>query len=450
MRWLVVKDLQILRRSPFLIALLILYPLVLGGLVGAAVSREPGKPKVAFANLVDPSDNSFSVGGEKLDASRYASELFKSIDPVPVDSREEAVAKVQSGEVLGALIVPREVTQRLQATVNLSGGEPPTLEVIYNGEDPIKRARVEAAIESRLAEANQALSERLTTVAAEYIGIVVSGGAFNLFGRKFDVLGLQRAETILKATIASLPADAPERTALEQVAQFAGLAADNLDISEPVLASVGSPVQVKQTVLNGSDTPLDAFAVSASVAFTLMLVTLLLAAGLLALEREQHTFGRLARGLVSLRTLIAGKVVLAGACATVVGLLMLALVGAFFELDLERAPYWLPALALASLAFAAMGVAIGALSREVQSASLLAFGLSLPVAFLGLVPDGSVSTALYEVISAISAAFPFKPALNAIDAAVNSGELDAGPLAHLAGLTLAFGVLARLALRRFA
>ena len=32
MRWLLLKDLQILRRSPLLVALLVLYPLVIAGL----------------------------------------------------------------------------------------------------------------------------------------------------------------------------------------------------------------------------------------------------------------------------------------------------------------------------------------------------------------------------------------------------------------------------------
>ena len=49
---------------------------------------------------------------------------------------------------------------------------------------------------------------------------------------------------------------------------------------------------------------------------------------------------------------------------------------------------WLLALAFGALAFGALGVAIGALAREVRAASLLAFLLSLPLAFLALVPVG--------------------------------------------------------------
>ena len=66
------------------------------------------------------------------------------------------------------------------------------------------------------------------------------------------------------------------------------------------------------------------------------------------------------------------------------------------------------ALAFGALAFAALGVAIGALAREVRAASLLAFLLALPLAFLALVPAGAVSHGIYNVVAAISFVFPFK------------------------------------------
>src|SRR3712207_8819158 len=56
-------------------------------------------------------------------------------------------------------------------------------------------------------------------------------------------------------------------------------------------------------------------------------------------------------------------------------LLMLAGLGLFVELDWGRFPLWLAALAAGALAFAALGLAIGALTRGVCSASLLAFML---------------------------------------------------------------------------
>src|SRR3712207_1089672 len=127
-------------------------------------------------------------------------------------------------------------------------------------------------------------------------------------------------------------------------------------------------------------------------------------------------------------------------------LLLLAGLGLFVELDWGRFPLWLAALAAGALAFAALGLAIGALTREVRSASLLAFMLSLPLAFLALVPSGAVAPALYDLIRVISAAFPFKPALDALDAALNDADGLGTALAHLAALFLAFGALGRVAL----
>jgi hypothetical protein len=92
MRWLLVKDLQILRRSPLLVALLVIYPIVVAVLIGAALSGGPQKPRVAFANLVPPGQTKLSLGGKVVDAANYASQLFKSVDPIRVKSRAEAIA----------------------------------------------------------------------------------------------------------------------------------------------------------------------------------------------------------------------------------------------------------------------------------------------------------------------------------------------------------------------
>ncbi len=231
---------------------------------------------------------------------------------------------------------------------------------------------------------------------------------------------------------------------------FASLARENLAFSDDVLNVVGEPIRVKATALDGGTTSLNSFAIALAVAVSLMFITLLLAAGTLALEREENAFARLVRGLVSRTALLVEKAGLATVCSVAVSLLMLAGLSLFVDLDWGRFPLWLAALVLAALAFAALGLAIGALTREVRAASLLAFMLCLPLTFLALVPSGAVAPALYDVIRAVSAAFPFKPALDALDAALNDAGDLGGPLLHLAALALVFGALARVGLRRFA
>jgi ABC-type multidrug transport system permease subunit len=444
-RWLLVKDLRILRRSPLLVSLLVLYPIVVAVLIGFALSRGPEKPEVAFYNGLEGQPTQVELGGEQIDLAREGRRLFDAIDPVRVDSREEAIQKVEDGDVLGALVIPDNLASNIQSAL-----EPGTVEVYYNAEDPAKRQYVENTIKSQVQQANSALTKRVAEEALQLLDLISDGGEYAFLGQDFDVLGLRRSEQILEAARGDLPAGSPERAELDRVIAFAGLARENLAFSDEVLGVVGEPIRVEATALDGGSTSLNSFAIALAVAVSLMFITLLLAAGTLALEREENAFTRLVRGLVSRSGLLVEKAGLAAVCSVAVSLLMLAGLGLFVDLDWGRFPLWLAALAMGALAFAALGLAIGALTREVRAASLLAFMLCLPLAFLALVPSGAVTPALYDVIRAVSAAFPFKPALDALDAALNNAGDLGGPLLHLAALALVFGALARLALRRFA
>jgi ABC-type multidrug transport system permease subunit len=445
MLWLLLKDLRILRRSPLLVALLVLYPIVIAVLIGFALSRGPDKPEVAFYNGVPPSANDIELGGERIDLSEQSQQLFEAIEPVRVESREEAIRKVEDGDVLGALVIPEDIGEKLQSTL-----EPATVEVFYNAEDPAKQRFVENTIKSQVQSANAALTKRIAEEALSLLELIRTGGQYSFLGQDFDVLGLLRAERDLKEARRELPRGSPQRERVDRVIGFARLARDNLAFSDEVLAAVGEPIRVDATVLEGGSTSLSSFAVALAVSVSLMFITLLLAAGALALEREENAFPRLVRGLVSKTGLLLEKAGLAAACSLAVCLLMLIGLGLFVDLDWGRFPLWLVGLSFGALAFAALGLAIGGLAREVRAASLLAFMLSLPLAFLALVPSGAVSAGLYDLIRAISALFPFKPTLDAMDAALNDGGDLPGPLLHLAGLFVAFATLGRLALRRFA
>jgi ABC-type transport system involved in cytochrome c biogenesis permease component len=445
-RWLLLKDLRILRRSPLLVGLLVIYPIAIALLIGSALSRGPDKPHIAFLNEVPQQHRSFTLGSEKLTAGEYMPELLKSVDVTLVHSRAQARKLVQEGKVLGALILPSDIAEKLS-----TGREQPTIEVLYNGEDAVKQRYVASVIKARMADANLALSQRFQKITSGYINLLLEGGTLRVFGRQVPILGLRNAQRIIAGSLAKLPPDSPLRPPLVQAERFASLAVDNLGLSHQVLRSVGAPLKVKQTIVGGRRTPLDTFAAAVSVTVSLMFLTLLLAAGLLALEREEHAFSRLVRGLVSRLGLIGEKVGLAALCAFAVTLAMLLGLGGFFiDLDWGRFPLWLLALAAGAVAFAALGVALGGLAREVRAASLLAFLLSLPITFLALVPSGAVSSGLYDVVRTVSALFPFKATLQALDAALNDAQPGIlGPLAHLAALTLAYVALARLALRRF-
>ncbi|HEX7609165.1 MAG TPA: ABC transporter permease [Solirubrobacteraceae bacterium] len=440
MRWLLKKDLLILRRSRLLVALLIVYPVAIALLIGFAISRSPARPRVAIVDET-PAGETVQVGSQRVGVSQYANELFSQVQSVPAHSRAEAIEKVKSGEVLAAVVIPPDIAAKISSL------NPAALEVLYNG-DALEQSLVQSTLNSAIAQANAGFSEQIQKAAARALDELLTGGDLSALGGPSSLIGLTQIPPALKAIIARQP-PGHDRAELERVEAFAGFAAQNLSLSKNVLSTVGQPITVKSSLVHGRRTPLNTFAVVVAVSVSLMFVCVLLAAGGLALEREERALSRLLRGLVSRERLLAEKGLLAAACSFVVALAMLAGVGAFVPLDWSRAGLWVLALAFGALAFGALGTAIGALAREVRAASLLAFLLSLPLAFLALVPAGSVAGGFYHAISAVSFVFPFKASLQALDAAVNGASPAIGAsLAHLAGLTIVFGVLARFGLRQ--
>ena len=100
MRWLLLKDLQILRRSPLLVVLLIVYPVIIALLIGLALSRGPdqaeGRDRQRDARRRD------ELRGRRRARRRRAvrQRAVRVRRPGPRSRlAREAVAKVESGEV---------------------------------------------------------------------------------------------------------------------------------------------------------------------------------------------------------------------------------------------------------------------------------------------------------------------------------------------------------------
>lgn len=447
MHWLLLKDLQILRRSPVQAVLLVAYPVLIAVLVGFAISRSPEKPRVAFLNEV-PADSTVTVGTRQLPKIGVNDRICARVECVSVKSRDEAADEVRSGDVLAALILPADLVERINS-LSTPVPETPEVEVIVNEEDPVKARLVNDRIDALLTEANLAIARRIASEGGKFLGLVLEGGDFEVLGQTIRILGLHRSAQILEELRPLVPAG--KRPALDETIRFTRLARDNLGTAVPLLARLTQPIAVDKQVIDASTPPLETFAIAVAATFTLAFVVLLLVAGSLALEREENAFPRLARGLVSRNALLVEKILLGVLAGLVVTLLMLAGLAPFVPLHWSRIGLWLAAIVGGAAGMGAAGAALGAGAREVRAVSLLAFMAILPLAFLSLVPSGTVGPALYDAIRIVAALFPFKPALQAMTGALDpAGPSIAPALLHLAALTIAYGLLARLALRRFA
>ncbi len=451
MKWLLLKDLQILRRSPLIVALLVAYPVALGVLIGFALSGDDSKPRVAFLNEV-PEDEQFQIGSgsDEIDRGLARDQLCDRVECVDVDSREAAEEKVADGDVIAALILPEDLLDKLESLASLNP-EQPIVEVLVNEDDPVKASLVDDRIQALITEANLILSQRISDEAATYLDLLLEGGTFDLpLIGSFDVLGLERSGQILDAVRGELP-PGEARQALDRVTRFAELARENLDFALPLLGAVAEPIAVDKQVVAGDSSELDSFAIAVAATVTLMFVTVLLVAGALALEREENAFARITRGQVGITGVLVEKVVLGVVASIAVTLLMLLALTPLVSIDWGRAPLIALAVIAGGAAFAAFGAAIGASAKEVRASSLLAFMVSLPIAFLSLVPSGTVAGGVYDAIEIVRACFPFEPALAALEGALDSAGPDVGlALVHLVVVVAAYGLLARFALRRFA
>ncbi len=448
MRWLLLKDLQILRRSPLQAVLLVAYPVLIAVLVGFAISRSPEKPRVAFLNDV-PADARVSVGTRELPNIGVNDRICARVECVHVKSRAEAVEEVRSGDVLAALILPANLVSRINS-LSTPFPKTPEIEVVVSEEDPVKARLVNDRIDALIAQANLVIARRIAGEGGKFLDLVLDGGDIRVIGQTIEILGLRNSARIVKSLRPALP-PGELRDSVDRVIRFTTLARNNLASGAPLLTRLAQPIAVDKEVVDGSSPPLDSFAIAVSATFTLAFVVVLLVAGSLALEREENAFPRLTRGLVSHSALLTEKVALGVVVGLAVTLLMLTGLALFVPLHWSRFGLWLVAILASGAALGAAGAALGAMAREVRAVSLLAFMVTLPIAFLSLIPSGAVGSALSDAIEIVTALFPFKPALDAMTAALDPAGPDLGvALLHLAALIAAYGLLARFALRRFA
>ncbi len=429
-----------------MLALLVIYPILIALLIGFALSKGPDKPKVAVYLEISKKSSEFVLGGKRINTLRFTDELSDAVDATYVNSRKKVIEMVRSGDALGGIVVPRDLPQKLQTQL-----DQPEIEVYVNQEDPLKGELVDNTINSQIARANLALSKTFARVGISYSDLLIKGGEVNFLGRDFEVLGVTPSEKILRGVQKTVPNGSNSYRELQKVIDFANFAGKNFDLADNALAVIGEPIKADKHVVSGKTPSLTSFAAALSVGVSLLFVTVILGAAGLALEREEGAFTRLVQSPISYNGLIVAKVALAVACSLILSVLLLLVLELFVSLNWWRFGFWIAALATAASANAALGVAVGGLAREVRTASLAAIMLSLPVMFLALVPSGAVTGLTYDVVRGVSAAFPFKSTLDAL----NRAFYGAGPsllwsLLHLAALTLIYGTIGRLSLRRFA
>jgi hypothetical protein len=431
------KDALVLRRSPFLFAILLAYPVTIAVLVGLVASYANSKPRVA---LVDE-DNlppTVLIGGKRFHVDRTIEEVSKNVQLVRGLSRSEAERELRDGKIVAVVIVPPGFIARLEGMV-----ESPKVQV------ELSRGTISSRVDQQVQALVYTLNRKLQRAYIEnnlrYVSLILRGGNGSFLGRSFNVLGMERSEQLLR----QMP-QTPRIRRLEDFIHDARLALANTDDAMHALAN---PIGIERPKAHGRTWALGAEVQAYALGLTITFLALLFAAGSLAAERDENTIGRLARGLVGLGQLVWAKVALAALLALVLGGAIGISFGVIIEIGgveggepWQRFPLLVVGLLLAGGSLGALGALLGALAREARSASLVALLVVLPIVFLGLIPSQIVPPAGWA-----SSALPFTHSVQFFSSALYDlspwGEVLKQAI-WLLGLGAIFGALARLGARR--
>ena len=190
MRWLLVKDLRILRRSPLLVSLLVLYPIVIAVLIGFALSRGPDKPEVAFYNGLAGRPTQVELGGER---DRHRGGGPAALRRHRAGARRQPRGGDPEGRGrrrAGRARHPRRPGRR---TSSRRSSRAPSRSTTTPRIRPSAQY-VENTIQAQVQQANSALTKRVAKEALQLLDLISEGGDYTFLGQDFDVLGLQRSE----------------------------------------------------------------------------------------------------------------------------------------------------------------------------------------------------------------------------------------------------------------
>lgn len=423
------KDLRVLRRSPFLLALLVLYPLLVALLLGLVAGYTNAKPRVAFVDD-DGLPRMVEVGDRAFDIERTVERVSENVTLVRL-SRAEAERRLETGDVVAVVRVPPGFVSQLQGMV-----ESPRLELETTR--GLLASRVTQQMQALVFSLNLELQDAFIEANLEYVDLILHGGRGQFLGRQFDVLGLRRAQ---------------ERVTDPEVRDFIGVARIALGATDDALRATANPIVLEAAPARGRTWAVSAQVQAHALALVVGFLALVLAAGALAAERDERVLPRLARRLASLNAVLAAKVGLAAGVAAALGLALALAFGLAVEATgveggqpWARIPPLVPALALAGAAMGALGALVATLARDARSATLAAVLLVLPIVFLGVVPREAAPAAGW-----VSDALPFAHAVRLFDALLHDVDPWRTVLVEttwIVGLGLLFCAAARLLLRR--
>lgn len=187
--WLVLrKDVRVLLRTPALLVVLVVYPLVIAALLGLVAGYASSKPRVGFVDL-DGLPAKLVVGNHAFDVRHTIDEVARNVTLVRL-GEADAQRQLNDGKVVAVITVPPGFVATLQQMV-----QSPKLEVSVTrgGTAPRVRQQIDALVYTL----NRKLQRAYIDANLTYIRLLLHGGSGKFIGRNFNLLGLDRTAKLL-------------------------------------------------------------------------------------------------------------------------------------------------------------------------------------------------------------------------------------------------------------
>ncbi len=435
-RHLVGKDLRILRRSVGLSVGFLLYPLLVGVLLGVAADRA-GQPRIALVDeaklpaIVD-------VAGTRLDYGALLADVDRRAEIVRLKPAD-AAAELRSGSVAAVITIPRKFIADLRSTL-----QSPAIRIDVRQGTAGERATRE--VQSLVYGINERLQRDLLETNIGFLKLLVAGGSTEFLGQNVDILGLDRTAAIAE-DLRGRTSNPADQKSLDSILDFARDARLAVGFAEPTLRQVAHPVVLETRNVEGRGI-LEGRAAALVAASTLLLLGLPLGARLTAIEREEGVGARLFALGVSPTALLTAKIVLTTLVVTIVGIVVCVAATLLAGGDTSRVVAALPILVVGSAAAGSLGALCAVAVRDAAAAPLITVLVAVPFLLAGVLGiSGGVD------LGGLDGVFPLSPLAAGLDSALFApaglrGSL--GPLALLAAIALIAAVIARPLVRRLA
>ncbi len=430
---LIAKDARVLSRNRVILAALILYPLLLVGVLGAAFADTPISLSVAIANN-DAGALPVKVGDRELSGARMVDAAREFADVRDV-STEAGMDLVQQGEVDALVIIPPGFTNAFRGTALRTN-----LTIVVDESDPV-RASV-----SRNAVAG-ALRSLLDDVVDYKIALVEDSIRDAIEGRDIGnlrLLGLNRTIEVLSEIRDSGEVKDPQAAAdLRDAITFLITVRGVLGQSADILVGAALPVTLQTRGIVAEPLGILDVILPGAIVLSVFWGGTLATAVLWTQELESRALTRLRASPVSLATVALSKGLLALLIVTLQAGILLAIGVGVWDVTVTDWSLTFIAIIAAGIAAVGLGSLAASTAPGTSSAALLAVLALFPMMFLaGLFFPTSH---LPGIARAVSLTLPMTHAVDALRAGMLRAA-DAGdawlPLAALVVTAAILGGLA--------